>query len=56
MPTKLRISDREIALSQPDKELFPADHLRKRDVIDYYRSVAVVMIPHLAGRPLVMRR
>ena len=56
MPTTLRISDREIALSRPDKELFPADHLTKRDMIDYYRSVADVMIPHLAGRPLVMRR
>jgi bifunctional non-homologous end joining protein LigD len=55
-PTTLRISDREIALSRPEKELFPADHLTKRDVIDYYRAVADVMIPHLAGRPLVMRR
>jgi bifunctional non-homologous end joining protein LigD len=56
MPTTLRISDREIALSRLDKELFPADHLTKRDVIDYYRAVADMMVPHLAGRPLVMRR
>jgi bifunctional non-homologous end joining protein LigD len=56
MSTTLRISDRDIALSRPAKELFPADHLTKRDVIDYYRAVADVMIPHLAGRPLVLRR
>jgi bifunctional non-homologous end joining protein LigD len=56
MSTTLRISDRDIALSRLGKELFPADHLTKRDVIDYYRDVADVMIPHLAGRPLVMRR
>ena len=36
MPTTLRISDREIALSRPDKELFPADHLTKRgDMADH---------------------
>jgi bifunctional non-homologous end joining protein LigD len=55
MPTT-RISDHDIALSRLDKELFPADHLTKGDIIDYYRSVAEVMIPHLAGRPLVLRR
>jgi bifunctional non-homologous end joining protein LigD len=56
VPTTLRISDREIALSRLGKELFPADHLTKRDVIDHYCAVADVMIPHLTARPLVMRR
>lgn len=56
MPTTLRIADQDITLSRPDKELFPADHLTKRDVIDHYRAVADAMVPHLAGRPLVMRR
>jgi bifunctional non-homologous end joining protein LigD len=56
MPTTLQIADRDIALSRLDKELFPVDHLTKRDVIDHYRAVADAMVPHLAGRPLVLRR
>jgi bifunctional non-homologous end joining protein LigD len=56
MPTTLRIADRDIALSRLDKELFPADHLTKRDVIDHYRAVADAMVPHLLGRPLVLHR
>jgi bifunctional non-homologous end joining protein LigD len=56
MSTTLRIADRDIALSKLDKELFPADHLTKRDVIDHYRTVADTMVAHLAGRPLVLRR
>lgn len=52
----LRLCDRDVSLSNLDKELFPTEHLTKRDVIDYYRSVAEVMVAHLVGRPLVLRR
>src|SRR5919197_3788990 len=50
------LSGRDIELSKLDKEMFPAEHLSKSKVIDYYRAVAGVMIPHLTGRPLVLRR
>jgi bifunctional non-homologous end joining protein LigD len=56
MSTTMRLSHRDVRLSRLDKELFPAEHLTKRDVIDYYRAVADVMLPHLTGRPLVLRR
>ncbi|WP_100443995.1 non-homologous end-joining DNA ligase [Glycomyces xiaoerkulensis] len=52
----IRVADRDIDLSKLDKELFPDDHLAKGDVIEHYRSVADAMLPHLAGRPLTMRR
>lgn len=52
----VRVSGRDIELSKLDKEMFPAEHLSKGAVIDYYRAVAEVMVPHLAGRPLVLRR
>ena len=29
---------------------------RKRDVIDYYVAIAPVLLPHLAGRPLTLKR
>jgi LigD, primase-polymerase domain len=52
----VRLADRDIKMSKLDKEMFPADHLSNGEVIDYYRAVADVMLPHLSGRPLVLRR
>jgi bifunctional non-homologous end joining protein LigD len=46
----------EIRLSHRDKVLFPADGITKGDVVTYYRSVAGVLLPHVAGRPLNVRR
>ncbi len=43
-------------ISNPDKVYFPGDGITKGDVIEYYRSVAVVMVPHLEGRPLTLQR
>ncbi|HEV2782544.1 MAG TPA: non-homologous end-joining DNA ligase [Actinophytocola sp.] len=56
MTRTVHLSDREVELSNLDKPMFPADRLSKGDVIGYYRAVADVMVPHLAGRPLVLRR
>lgn len=35
--------------------LWPDADLTKRDLVDYYRSVAPVLLPHLHNRPLVMK-
>jgi bifunctional non-homologous end joining protein LigD len=45
-----------IELSNVDKLLYPDDGVTKGDVIEYYRTVADAMLPHLAGRPLVLHR
>ena len=45
------VEGRELSLSNLDKQLYPAAGFRKADVVDYYRRVAAVMLPHLAGRP-----
>ncbi|WP_344481372.1 non-homologous end-joining DNA ligase [Glycomyces endophyticus] len=55
MPT-ISVEGRDIEVSRLDKELFPEDHVSKGDLIDHYRAVARAMLPHLAGRPLTMRR
>jgi bifunctional non-homologous end joining protein LigD len=34
---------------------YPADRISAQDVLDYYRSVADVMLPHLRGRPVTVR-
>jgi bifunctional non-homologous end joining protein LigD len=43
-------------LANPQKVLFPRDGITKREIWDYYTSVAQVMLPHLAGRPLTLQR
>jgi bifunctional non-homologous end joining protein LigD len=43
-------------LSNPTKILFPRDSITKRDIWDYYTSIAPLMLPHLAGRPLTLQR
>ena len=43
-------------LTNPDKVLFPAAGVTKAEVADYYRTVAPVLVPHLRGRALTLRR
>ncbi|MEU8245437.1 non-homologous end-joining DNA ligase [Nonomuraea sp. NPDC048916] len=58
MSTKIpvRVDGRELVLSNLDKVLYPADGFAKAEVIDYYSRVAPVLLPHLAGRPLTVKR
>ena len=50
------VDGRELRLSNLDKVLYPAVGFTKRDVIDYYADVAPVLLPHLEGRPLTLKR
>lgn len=43
-------------VTNPDRVLFPDDGLTKQDVVDYYISVADLMLPHLAERPVTIQR
>ena len=47
---------RELKLSNLEKVFWPDEGITKGDLIEYYRSVAPVLVPHLAGRPFTMRR
>jgi bifunctional non-homologous end joining protein LigD len=53
---EVRVEDRVLKLSNLDKVLFPAAGFTKGDVIDYYRRIAPVVLPHLEGRPLTLKR
>ena len=46
----------DIEITHADKVFFPDAGLTKGDVVEYYRAVADVMLPHLRGRPLTLRR
>jgi bifunctional non-homologous end joining protein LigD len=52
----LNVDGHEIAVSNRDKVLFPESELTKGDLIDYYRRIADVALPHLRGRPVSMHR
>lgn len=45
-----------LALSNQDKVLYPATGFTKAEVIDYYTRISPVLLPHLADRPLTLKR
>jgi bifunctional non-homologous end joining protein LigD len=54
--TLLKVEKREVAVSRLDKVFYPKTGFTKGDVIDYYIRIAPVMLPHLKGRPISMKR
>ena len=54
--TVVAIGGRELALTNLEKVLYPAVGFSKGEVVDYYRRVAPVLLPHLAGRALTLKR
>ncbi|HEY6426612.1 MAG TPA: DNA ligase D [Acidimicrobiales bacterium] len=55
-PTRVRVADREIPVTNLDKVLFPETGFAKGQLIDYYARIAPAMLPHVTGRPLTMKR
>jgi bifunctional non-homologous end joining protein LigD len=43
-------------ITHPEKVLFPDSGITKGALCGYYESVAPVMVPHIAGRPVTMER
>ena len=50
------VDGRSLKLSNLDKVFYPAVGFTKGQVIDYYTRIAPVVLPHLAGRPLTLKR
>jgi len=55
-PTIVEVQGRKLSLTNLDKVLYPATGFTKGQVVDYYVRIAPVLVPHLAGRPLTMKR
>ena len=55
-PTIVEVEGRKLKLTNLDKILYPATGFTKGQVVDYYARIAPVLVPHLAGRPLTMKR
>ena len=52
----VEIQGRQLKLSNLDKVLYPATGFTKGQVIDYYARIGPVLVQHLSGRPLTLKR
>jgi bifunctional non-homologous end joining protein LigD len=51
-----RVVPRSVRLSSPERVLFPNEGITKKDLFEYYRAIAPVLVPHLRNRPFTMKR
>jgi len=54
--TVVDVQGKHLKLSNLDKVLYPEAGFTKGQLIDYYVRIAPVLLPHLEGRPLTMKR
>ena len=52
----IKKGSRELTLSNLDKVFFPVEGITKGDLLEYYRAVAPLLLPHLKDRPFTMVR
>jgi bifunctional non-homologous end joining protein LigD len=52
----VQVDGRDLTLTNLAKVLYPADGFTKAEVLDYYQRVSVVLLPHVAGRPMTLKR
>jgi bifunctional non-homologous end joining protein LigD len=50
------IDGHSLKFTNLDKIYYPGDGYAKRDLLNYYDSVAVLLLPHLKDRPLSLKR
>ena len=53
---EVAVDGHQLTLSNLDKVLYPQVRFTKAEVIDYYSRIAPVLLPHLKGRPLTLKR
>jgi bifunctional non-homologous end joining protein LigD len=52
----LAVQGHRLKFTNLNKAFYPADGYTKRDVINFYTAVADLLVPHLRGRPLSLKR
>jgi bifunctional non-homologous end joining protein LigD len=52
----VEVAGRRLRLSNLGKVLYPGVGMTKGEVVDYYSRIAPVLLPHLADRPLTLKR
>jgi bifunctional non-homologous end joining protein LigD len=56
MAEEVRVGRRTILITNSDRVVFPDAGVTKGDVVEHYRQVAEVMLPHIRGRPVMLQR
>jgi bifunctional non-homologous end joining protein LigD len=54
--TVVQVDNVNLTLSNLDKVFYTATDFTKAQVIDYYIRIAPILLPHLIGRPLTLKR
>jgi bifunctional non-homologous end joining protein LigD len=52
----VQVDGRTLTLTNLGKVLYPETGFSKAEVLDYYQRVASVLLPHIADRPLTLKR
>ena len=52
----VKVQGREVQLTNLHKLFWPQEGITKGDLIQYYADVAPVLLPHIVGRAMVMKR
>jgi bifunctional non-homologous end joining protein LigD len=52
----VQVDGRELTLTNLSKVLYQADGFTKAEVLDYYQRISAVLLPHVAGRPMTLKR
>jgi len=52
----VQVDGRDITLTNLAKVLYPAAGFTKAEVLDYYQRISTVLLPHVAGRPMTLKR
>jgi DNA ligase D-like protein (predicted polymerase)/DNA ligase D-like protein (predicted 3'-phosphoesterase) len=53
---EVELQGRTLTLKNLDKVFYPATGFTKGDLLDYYLRISPQLLPHLAGRPLTLKR
>jgi bifunctional non-homologous end joining protein LigD len=53
---EIEVEGRTLKLTNRGKVLYPRAGFTKGELIDYYAAIAPVLLPHLIGRPLTLKR
>ena len=52
----VQVDGRSLTLTNLAKVLYPADGFTKAEVLDYYQRISPALLPHIADRPMTLRR
>ena len=56
MNTSKKFGGKELAISNPEKIMYPDNRFTKSQVIEFYAAIAPYLLPHIKDRPITMKR